>query len=220
MCTRPSITSAAAAAAKAPGTASRGAKRVSSSQVPTIGAVKPGYATSERAGDRHTGKSTPANSALASGAGIAVMSRSKRRETPASTVSPPETTKAPSAAGYPPCTCPAPISTAAPGVDQAMLSGIRDRQDSTMPSTPMPMLSVASPDADSARSAPIACSPASTTENEPTKPTSAATSPATIGCASLRLIPRSRSPTLTCAAPRLIHGVPITFRARAARSAT
>lgn len=62
------------------------------------GAVRPGSATAARAGERQTGSSTPASRALASGAGMAAMARSKGRESPATAVSTPATTNAPSAA--------------------------------------------------------------------------------------------------------------------------
>jgi hypothetical protein len=62
------------------------------------GAVIHGSATTDFAGAKHTGNSTPANSALANGPGIIPIQRASGRHKPAMTVSTPATTNAPSAA--------------------------------------------------------------------------------------------------------------------------
>jgi hypothetical protein len=63
--------------------------------------------------------------ALASGAGIAATQRPKGRHSPATMMSRPVTTKAPTATGNPPGIAPVVASSAAPGVDQATPTGMR-----------------------------------------------------------------------------------------------
>jgi len=113
------------------------------------------------------------------GAGIAAMSRPSGRTSPASTINPPHSRNAPTAAANPPGCGPAAMSSAAPGVDHAMLTGIRVRSPRTTATTPAATHTASSPDAACRSSAPTARRPASTTGNAPPKPTSAVTTPAT-----------------------------------------
>jgi len=69
-----------------------------------------------------------------------------------------------------------------------MASGIRLRQHDAMPVSPMATLRMSSPDEAWTRSAPAARRPASTTVNEPAKPTTDATTPAITGWASDRVM--------------------------------
>ena len=96
-------------------------------------------------------------------------------------MSPPQTRKAPTAAANPPLGAPVDTSSAAPGVDQAIATGIRVRRLMRIATTPAPTQSASRPDVASSRSAPTACSPASTTGKDPEKPTSAVTQPASTG---------------------------------------
>jgi hypothetical protein len=113
------------AAASAPGTAQRRANRISSTHTATTGPTSSGRLTVAWTGARQTGSSTPASIALASAGGIAPTQRPSGRHIPATTISTPEAANAPRAAGYPPGGSPAEISSAAPGVDHAIVSGIR-----------------------------------------------------------------------------------------------
>ena len=91
------------------------------------------------------------------------------------------TAKAPTAAGHPPSTAPVAASTAAPGVDQATVIGIRYRHARRIDATPIVRHSTRRPLAASRGEAPTASSPVSTTANELVTPTSAVTTPAMIG---------------------------------------
>ena len=82
-------------------------------------------ATTARTGARHKASSTPASMPLASEAGMAAIARPSGFQKPASTTSRPAATKAPTATGKPPSGAPELASKAAPGVDQAMLIGMR-----------------------------------------------------------------------------------------------
>ena len=83
------------------------------------------------------------------------------------------------------------MSSAAPGVDQAMLTGIRVRSPSTTATAPDARQTASSPDAACRSSAPTARSPARTTGNAPPKPTSAVTTPASTGRITLPVTPRT-----------------------------
>ena len=76
-------------------------------------------------GTRHSSSSTPASRAFASGRGTASTSRRRGSKSPVQTISTPHSAKAVTAAPNPPCGTPVVTSSAAPGVDQAMLMGIR-----------------------------------------------------------------------------------------------
>ena len=78
-----------AAATSAPGIAQRRAKRSSTAQVRTIGAAESGASAAKRTGARQTLRSTPASIALASGPGIAAISRPSGRHRPVSASSAP-----------------------------------------------------------------------------------------------------------------------------------
>ena len=96
-------------------------------------------------------------------------------------ISAPTTRNAPIAAGQPPRTTPVLASSAAPGVDQASVSGIRCRRTSqSMPSAWVAQ-SASSPEAASDGVAPTARSPVSTTADELVNPTRAVRIPASTG---------------------------------------
>ena len=76
---------------------------------------------------------------MASAAGIIPISRPSGRQSPASASSAPQTANAPTAAGQPPSMAPADASSAAPGVDHAIVAGIRVPAASQTVSTPMPI---------------------------------------------------------------------------------
>ena len=84
-----------------------------------------GASATARTGARHNPSSTPASMALASGAGIAATARPSGFHSPATTISAPVSRKAPTATGKPPSGMAEEASSAAPGVDQATLIGIR-----------------------------------------------------------------------------------------------
>ena len=177
----PSIATAIAAVTIAPGAAHGREMRVSAAQTTITGRASHGMSTTARTGPTQMGSRMPASIALASAAGIAAIARPSARQRPLSTMSTPHTRNAPTAAGNPPLGAPVESSSAAPGVDHAMASGIRVRRLSRIATTPAPTLTASRPDAASARSAPAARSPASTTGNAPEKPTSAVTQPASTG---------------------------------------
>ncbi len=67
------------------------------------------------------------------------MTRSNQRVTPASVISTAHTMKAPTASAMlKPPDSPALASTAAPGVDQATITGLRSNNDGTREHSPMP----------------------------------------------------------------------------------
>ena len=106
------------------------------------------------------------------------MPRLNSPEKPASAVSIATSTNAPMASdsGTPAWLA---ISIAAPGVDQAVTTGMRQRSDSPMPVTAMPMPSAHSHDAISASEAPSERAASNTITAELVKPTSTVTKPAT-----------------------------------------
>ena len=71
-------------------------------------------------------------------------------------------------------------SSAAPGVDHAIVIGIRVRQAKRMQPRPIVTDTIARPEAAWLGDAPSALRPVSTTANEPVKPTTADTMPARI----------------------------------------
>ncbi len=100
---------------------------------------------------------------------------------PVSTISTPVTRKPPTAAGHPPSTVPVEASSAAPGVDQATVIGIRVHHASRMQEMPMRTLTASNPLDAWPGSAPTPARPLRTTTNALVKPTSAETTPAEIG---------------------------------------
>src|SRR3954451_1020619 len=134
------------AATSAPGTAQRRATRRSTAQVMTIGAACAGASAAKRTGSRQTVSSTPASIALAIGPGIVAISRPSRDQRPGSASSAPVTTNAPTAAGQPPSSVPEDTSSAAPGVDQPIVIGIRPRSANTTVSSPLPTDSASRPE--------------------------------------------------------------------------
>ena len=123
----------------------------------------------------------PASIAWATGAGMPAMSAPSWGTSPVSTISMPVTRKAPTAAGHPPSTVPVATNSAAPGVDQATVIGIRVHRESRMHDRPIVTLTASSPLAACPGSAPTAARPLRTTAKELVKPTSADTTPAEIG---------------------------------------
>ena len=73
-------------------------------------------------------------------------------------------------------------SSAAPGVDQASMIGIRWRLERKIVPIAIVTVTASSPEAASAGVAPTRCRPASTTAKAPVNPTSAETIPARIEC--------------------------------------
>ena len=167
--------------ANAAGTAHLRANRSMRTQVSRPGPTSHGWATKPRTGTRHSSSTTPASMAWAIGVGMAEMSRPSRGHRPVITISPPATPNAPTAAGQPPRTTPVLASTAAPGVDQARVSGIRCRRTSQRMPTPWVAQTASRPEAACAGVAPTPRRPASTTANELVNPTSAVKMPASTG---------------------------------------
>ena len=118
---------------------------------------------------------------MASGLGTASTSRRSGSNTPVQMINTPHRAKAVTAAPNPPRGTPVVTSSAAPGVDHAILMGSRVRTLMSTASSPMITLAVSSPEAACVRSAPTARRPASTTVNELAKPTSAVITPAVTG---------------------------------------
>ena len=177
-------TTATTATTRHAGTAHPGAKRSSSAQVAITGRASSGALSTALNGSRHRGRSTPASIAAASARGIRSTVRPSHGHSPASTSSTPHSRKAATAVANPPSGTPAVASSAAPGVDQAMATGSLVRRASPMLSSPITSNSAISPDAASSAEAPTPRSPASTTANEPAKPTRPATIPAETACPS------------------------------------
>ena len=119
-----------AAVRNASGTAHRLEKRCAASQTTMTGATAAGASRTAMIGARHNGIRTPASIACARGVGIAEMILPSVGHSPVRTIAIPTTMNAPTAAGHPPSTAPAPASRAAPGVDQARVIGIRYRRES------------------------------------------------------------------------------------------
>ncbi len=116
--------------------------------------------------------------AWATGTGMRPTSAPNRGHAAVTSTSTPTSTNAPTAAGHPPTTAPVLTSSAAPGVDQARVSGMRWRHESTTIPIPCARHRAASPEPACAGVAPTARSPATTTANELENPTSAVTTPA------------------------------------------
>jgi hypothetical protein len=84
--------------------------------------------------------------------------------------------------------------SAAPGVDQAQLIGMRFQSDSKTPQSPMAIETAINPDAAWDGLAPIATKPCSTTAKEEAKPTTPANSPADIACIGISVFPSALYP--------------------------
>lgn len=128
-------------------------------------------------GAKHRPISTPASIALARGAGIDATARPSGRNSPATIINAAQTTKPPTAAWNPPAIAPELASSAAPGVDQAMLTGNRVVRLSTMAQSPIEIDSTVNPEAACPGVAPTACNPCSTTAKELANPTKAVRQP-------------------------------------------
>jgi hypothetical protein len=108
--------------------------------------------------------------------GMRSITRSKARVQPASMISSPQTTKAPTASPRPKPLLPA--ISAAPGVDQAVSTGWRVHSDRPIEVMPMPRPSAHIHEVVCAGVAPSAWAAAKTMTTELVKPTSTATKPA------------------------------------------
>ena len=121
--------------------------------------------------------STPASSAAAIAIGMRFITRSNQPVAPATTISAAQTMKAPTACPMPK-PAPAEASTAAPGVLQATMTGLRHQSEGSAEHSPMPMPSAQTHDAISSGPAPKARAAWNTMATELVKPTSTATKPA------------------------------------------
>lgn len=162
----------------AAGTANSFLKQDTTAQVSTMARPRAGCVCTARAGARQSGSKIPASMALASGLGIDETRRPSGFHRPESTMRAPVTTNAPTAEGKPPCGAAESASSAAPGVDQAMLIGIRYRKLRTIPHTPIEIEMAIRPDAACERVAPTLASPSSTIAKLLENPTNAAIKPA------------------------------------------
>jgi hypothetical protein len=98
----------------------------------------------------------PASMALASAAGISRIARPRGRNRPDSAIIRPQRTKAPTAAGKPPSIAPVAASSAPPGVDHAIMIGMRCRSEKKTASTLWATDTARSADAISSGDAPMA----------------------------------------------------------------
>ncbi len=123
--------------------------------------------------------STPASSADASSMGIRFITRSNQPVTPARVMSKAHTMNAPTASPMlkPPAR-PAVASTAAPGVDQATMTGWRRMSEGISEHSPMPRHSAHIQEVICSGVAPNACAAWNTMATELVNPTSTATKPA------------------------------------------
>lgn len=110
--------------------------------------------------------------------GILLTRTASGRNRPVRRMSTPVRTNAPTAVAKPPSGAAVVARSAAPGVDQAMVTGIRNRQENSTHPNPMVRHRMATPEPASAGEAPTAVRPASTTANEDEKPTTAEITPA------------------------------------------
>src|SRR4051812_47982194 len=102
----PSIATAMIAATIAPGAAHGRDTRVRTVHTTTTGTASHGISTTARTGPTQIGSRTPASIALASAGGIDAIARPSALHSPLRTMSPPQTRKAPTAAGNPPLGAP------------------------------------------------------------------------------------------------------------------
>ncbi len=116
-------------ASKAAGTANRRLIRPTTSQAMTIGRPRSGLNATALIGARHRPSNTPASMALASGAGMAATARPNGFQMPQMMIRIAQMINAPTATAKPPSIAPDVASNAAPGVDHAMLIGMRVRSD-------------------------------------------------------------------------------------------
>src|SRR5690606_17994118 len=132
----PDASTTTTVASTAAGTTQRGAIRANSSHTITTGSPSAGNCTAASTGAMQIGNRMPASIALAMGFGMRVTARASAGQRPVTSSSTPHSTNAPTAARKSPVVASAATSTAAPGVDQAKLSGIRNHRPSTIASTP------------------------------------------------------------------------------------
>ncbi len=119
----------------------------------------------------------PPSMALASDRGIAATARLIAGQRPARMMKSPETRKAPTAYPKPPWTGGPLARSAAPGVVQATMIGMRVLRLSRIPQIPVTTQSASRPEAAWAGLAPAATTPRRITANEDAKPTKAARTP-------------------------------------------
>src|SRR6185437_3533652 len=174
----PETARSASTTSTAAGTAYSRLNRKTNAQTTTTGSPIIGTMATARTGARHNPSSTPASMALASAGGMAATTRPSGFHSPAAMINTPQTRNAPTAAGNPPSGAPDAASSAAPGVDHAMLIGSRRQKLTRMAQTPIATASAIRPDAASAWDAPTAINPCRTTAKEEAKPTNAASTPA------------------------------------------
>ena len=124
---------------------------------------------------------TGASMALAMDPGIAATARPSGLMRPAATRSALASRNAPVTAGQPPETAPVEASSAPAGVDQAAETGCFSRKEKNRPASPIAIDTAMSPEPASAGVPPAIVRPCTMTAKEPTKPTKAATHPATTG---------------------------------------
>src|SRR6476661_9164489 len=177
------------ATSRAAGTAHRGANFIISSQHRITGATKRGTEPRALNGARQSWSRTPASMAWARDVGMRAISLPSAGTRPVRASSSPAPTKPPTAAGHPPSGTADAASSAAPGVDQARVTGTRERQARNNTPSPTVRVTASRPDAAWAGLAPTAVRPARTTANDEVNPTSAVTIPAMTGLESVRTSP-------------------------------
>jgi hypothetical protein len=121
--------------------------------------------------------STPASNAEAMAIGMRSMTRSNHPVIPTSVISTAQTMNAPTASPMP-WPAPATASTAAPGVLQAIITGLRSHSDGSADDNPTPRQSAQIQELSRAGVAPKFCAAWNTIATELVKPTSTATKPA------------------------------------------
>ena len=178
----------------AAGTAASLCQRAAIAQAAMMASAAMGASATARTGAKHKPNKIPASMALASDAGIAATARPSGFHKPAKINSNAQMMKAPTASAKPPAGMMDAAISAAPGVDQAQLIGIRFQSDSKTPQSPMAMETAISPDAAWDGLAPIATKPCSTTAKEEAKPTTPANSPADMACIGINVFPSALYP--------------------------
>ena len=133
---RPCTAAIARPTSSTPGTAQRGHQRRPTTKAKVMPKTKPGACGAALTASRPKRASTPANSAAAMAWGMRSITRSNQRVTPATTMSKPQTTKAPVAsAKLRPLLA---AIKAAPGVDHAVSTGWRAHSERPIDVAAMP----------------------------------------------------------------------------------
>ncbi len=164
-------------ASRATGTAYRGANRLASRKAVKVPSTRTGALCRAVKTPVPNANRMPASIAFTIPAGTALISRPNRPVTPNSTTTTPLSTNAPTASryGYAPRLV---TSRAAPGVDQAVTTGVRVHQLSSRAVSPLPIATAQIQDAVCAWSSRPAAAAASTTTSGPENPTTMQISPA------------------------------------------